>query len=95
MPSSISNIKSSGIERWLECRLDKGMFSNEVAVTYPADGNSQKSVFVEKSSVQGNAGEKGKVRVRVIPGEIGNAMAVLPSANQDIVYIQERDISEE
>jgi len=30
---------------WLRCQLDKGMFSDEVAVTYPPKGPWQKSVF--------------------------------------------------
>jgi len=33
-------------ERWLRCQLDEGMFSDEVAVTYPPKGKWQKSVFV-------------------------------------------------
>ncbi len=32
--------------RWLTCRVNKGMFSHELVVTYPAEGEKQKSVFV-------------------------------------------------
>jgi len=36
--------------RWLMYRIDKGMFSDELAVTYPAEGEKQKSVFVSTST---------------------------------------------
>lgn len=79
---------------WLECRLDKGMFSDEVAVTYPAEGPWQKSVFVEKSFVKGCLGGLGKVRVIMVQN--GESMIVtLPSPEQDIVYVNAGEISEE
>jgi hypothetical protein len=81
-------------ERWLECKLDKGMFSDEIAVTYPPEGNTQKSVFVESTAVRGTPGNRGRVLVRVIRRN-GNTIAVLPSPNQDIVYVQAGDISGE
>jgi hypothetical protein len=40
MPTSESR------EKWLTCKLDRGMFSDEVAVTYPPTEHWQKSVFV-------------------------------------------------
>jgi hypothetical protein len=39
-------------EQWLRCKVDRGMFSDEVAVTYPATTPWQKSVFVPRSSVR-------------------------------------------
>lgn len=78
---------------WLACKLDKGMFSDEMAVTYPAEGALQKSVFVEKSAVEGVLGERGRVRVQLVR-QNGSVLAVLPSANQDIVYVQPQDIAE-
>ena len=80
--------------RWLRCQLDKGMFSDEVAVTYPPHGQWQKSVFVDADSVEGSTGEIGRVRVKVIRRD-GSLMAVLPSSNQDFVIVQAGDISEE
>lgn len=79
--------------RWLTCRVDKGMFSDELAVTYPADGAWQKSVFVSASDVEGKPGQQGRVRVRLVPRN-GHLMAVLPSANQDIVTVREADLSQ-
>lgn len=81
-------------ERWLSCQLDQGMFSDEVAVTYPTHGKWQKSVFVEKKLVRGTTGSEGKVRVRVLKRN-GSMIAILPSPNQDVVYVQAGDVSEE
>lgn len=77
---------------WLVCRIDKGMFSDELAVTYPPQGEKQKSVFVASSDVQGGPGHQGRVRVRVVRRN-GHLLAVLPSANQDIVTVNEGDVS--
>lgn len=77
---------------WLTCRIDKGMFSDELAVTYPAEGAWQKSVFVPATAVQGVKGNTGQVRVTVVRRN-GNLLAVLPSATQDIVTVREGDVS--
>jgi hypothetical protein len=79
-------------DRWLTCRIDKGMFSDEAAVTYPAQGKWQKSVFVPDSVIQGQPGETGKVRV-VVVRQNGTIVAVLPSAERDIVTVQEADLT--
>ena len=41
---------------WRRCQLDKGTFSDEVAVTYPPQGPWQKSVFVDANLVEGTVG---------------------------------------
>ena len=41
-------------EQWLDCQLDKGMFSDEVAVTYPPEGQAVRSVFVPLNTVKGS-----------------------------------------
>jgi hypothetical protein len=84
---------SQGGQGWLACKLDKGMCSDEMAVTYPAEGGLQKSVFVEKSAVEASPGERGRVGVRLVR-QNGCVLAVLPSSNQDIVYVQPQDIAE-
>jgi hypothetical protein len=78
--------------RWLTCGVDKGMFSDELAVTYPAEGTWQKSVFVPARDVEGRPGSRGRVRVRIVRRN-GHLMAVLPSATQDIVTVNEGDVS--
>ena len=80
-------------EGWLECQVDTGMFSDELAVTYPPRGAWQKSVFVDRRAVKGDIGAVGKVRV-VVLRQNGSLMAVLPSPEQDIVYVMPGDISE-
>ncbi len=79
-------------EAWLECQVDKGMFSDELAVTYPARGAWQKSVFVDRHAVKGEIGTVGKVRVTILRKD-ESIMAVLPSPEQDIVYVAAGDIS--
>jgi hypothetical protein len=78
--------------RWLLCRIDKGMFSDELAVTYPAEGEKQKSVFVSNAVIQGQPGQTGKVRVTLVRRN-GTLFAVLPSSNQDIVTVREADLT--
>lgn len=81
-------------ERWLSCLLDKGMFSDEIAVTYPRSGPIKKSVFVPRVKVRGKVGEGGTVRVVIIRAS-GKMMAVLPSSCRDVVVIAEADVSEQ
>jgi hypothetical protein len=80
---------------WLRCRLDNGMFSDEVAVTYPASAEHwQKSVFVPISCVRGlqPQGEgQGEVKVNVLIKD-GARFAVLPSSQRDIVKIEGADL---
>ncbi len=81
------------VEKWLECHVDKGMFSDELAVSYPPTGQYLKSVFVPKGAVQGSLGKKGKVRVCLVRRD-GKLMAVLPSSRKDIVVVSESDVSQ-
>jgi hypothetical protein len=90
MPTAKTPIKAE--MRWLTCRIDKGMFSDELVVTYPVEGTLQKSVFVAASDVEGVPEKQGRVRVRVVPSN-GHIMAVLPSADQDIVSVREADLT--
>jgi hypothetical protein len=79
-------------EHWLACKVDRGMFSDEVAVTYPATEQWQKSVFVPAGFVRHiRPGEVGEVRVRVLMKD-GKRYAVLPSSQRDIVKIEESDL---
>lgn len=85
---------TQAVGKWLQCSIDEGMFSDELAVTYPSSGQWQKSVFVERSDVKGRAGTVGKVRVTVVRRN-GALLATLPSPERDIVYVNAEDISEE
>lgn len=77
---------------WLRCRLDKGMFSDEVAVTYPAvEKDWQQSVFVPRSFVRAESEHRGEVMVSVFESD-GAQFAVLPSAPDEIVEIVGDDL---
>lgn len=79
--------------QYLACILDKGMFSDEVAVTYPRDGAPKKSVFVPKHRTIGSPGASGKVQV-VVVSRNNRVYAVLPSAESDLVEVDSIDLSE-
>lgn len=83
---------------WLLCRLDDGMFSDEVAVTYPAAAkeNWQKSVFVPAVYVRRHGGgvHQGEVKVNVLVKD-GKRYAVLPSPLGDIVSVQDADLKQQ
>jgi hypothetical protein len=78
---------------WLRCRVDSGMFSDEVAVTYPASASSprQKSVFVPRSYIRGEKENQGEVMVSVVVRD-GTRFAVLPSSDRDIVKPEDDDL---
>jgi hypothetical protein len=80
-------------DRWLNCQIDQGMFSDEMAVSYPPNGQTILSVFVPASLVKGSPGHRGKVRVVVMQRQ-GKTFAVLPSTDRSIVSVAEHDISE-
>jgi hypothetical protein len=82
---------------WLKCRVSKGMFSDEVAVTYPVAGGTfgASSFFVPKEDVQGAAEEgcavDGKVSVRFFK-EGATVWAILPAESQPVIKVSEQDL---
>lgn len=91
----LSDFGGTQIMAWLRCRLDSGMFSDEVAVTYPAaSSESQKSVFVPRSYVRCESEHQGEVMVKVVV-EDGNRYAVLPSSERDIVRAEDGDLRQQ
>ena len=84
--------ESDSGEQWLACKVDRGMFSDEIAVTYPETEQWQKSVFVPAGFVRHfTPGDVGEVRVVVLTKD-GKRYAVLPSSQRDIVKIEESDL---
>ena len=81
---------------WLLCRLDSGMFSDEVAVTYPASSSNhwQKSVFVLRTFVRSASEHEGEVKVRVLVRD-GEKFAVLPTPDDDIVRVEGADLKQQ
>ncbi len=78
---------------WLRCRVVKGMFSDEVAVTYPGvpDRPDQVSVFLPRSCVRAQTEDQGEVMVDVIV-EDGIHLARLPSEYPVVVEAEESDL---
>ena len=82
------------MKAWLRCRVERGMFSNERAVTYPADSKMwewQQSVFVPASKVLVHGENDGEVLVTVVETDAGR-YAVLPSACWDTVTPADADL---
>jgi hypothetical protein len=75
---------------WLKCRVFKGMFSDELAVTCGGT-----SVFVPKENVNAASAEggavDGSVHVRFFR-EGKTVWAILPAESQPIVQIDEADL---
>jgi hypothetical protein len=96
MSSNKFDEQGSGMTGWLLCRLDSGMFSDEVAVTYPAASSNhwQKSVFVPRTFVRSASEHQGEVKVRVVVKD-GARYAVLPSPRGDIVRIEGADLKQQ
>lgn len=79
---------------WLRCRLDIGMFSDEMAVTYPPFGSQwQKSVFVPTACVHREDARSGMVKVDVLVKD-GARFAVLPSQQRDVVKVHDGDLQQ-
>ncbi|HSZ59319.1 MAG TPA: hypothetical protein VK797_26995 [Tepidisphaeraceae bacterium] len=79
-------------EQWLRCRIVKGMFSDELAITYlPRGATNATSVFVPKDFVNGDINQEGKVKVMVFR-EGDSAWAVLPSAQKMVIPVDEADL---
>jgi hypothetical protein len=82
--------------RWLRCQLNRGMFGDEVAVTYPATGSKLCSVFVPRTEVrvEGDNERIGVVRVKVLRFDGPHVVAVLPTDESTLVAVKEDDLSE-
>ena len=84
---------ATATDRWLTCRVDKGMFSDERAVTYPATGEMRVSMFVPVEAVHGEPGGLGKVRVKVMHhGD--TTVAILPTDYSEAVAVADTDLSD-
>lgn len=79
---------------WLKVRVDDGMFSDELAVSYPPTGNKYTmSIFVPREHVRMESKHQGDVRVNVIE-EAGANWAILPTPYRDIVEVNAADLRE-
>jgi hypothetical protein len=79
-------------EKWLRCRVYKGMFSDELAIRYVSrDGNCPVAVFVPKGLVEGKIDEEGRVKVTAFH-QGNSAWAVLPSDQQLVIPVDDADL---
>jgi hypothetical protein len=81
------------VQRWLKCTVQKGMFSDERAVSYPPTGACASSVFVPEKEVEGDVGQQGRVRVQYFQ-QGKSAWAVLPAEDQPIIRVRQTDLAE-
>jgi len=79
-------------EKWLLCRIAKGMFSDETAITYSWPGSRETSVFVPSQFVRKDDGDTGRVKVLVF-SKGPQTWAVLPNENREEVLVRAADIS--
>jgi hypothetical protein len=80
--------------QWLKCDIQKGMFSDEVAVTCPTRGSERGkhvSVFVPRGQVRGDVGQKGRVRVQCFERD-DVLWCVLPAENQPVISVNQDDL---
>jgi hypothetical protein len=76
---------------WLKCKIDKGMFSDEVCITYAGY-----SCFIGKQDVKGEIGQDGLVRVSLM-GMINSnfeLLAILPDGHS-VLFDKSSIIEEE
>lgn len=74
--------------KWLKCKVDKGMFSDEVTVTIKSRDGEQIAVFVPKQAADH---QKNLVRVNAFEQQ-GKTLAVLPDAYQSVVDVSDADL---
>jgi hypothetical protein len=73
-------------DRWLVCGVDKGMFSDEMAVEY-----RDRSYFILKRFIETMQAGQAKVRVRVFD-QSGRTWAVLPTEDSATIAVEQKDL---
>ena len=74
--------------KWLKCKIDRGMFSDEFTVTVHTRTGEAIAVFVPKDAADD---QKNLVKVRAFE-EQGKTMAVLPDEYQSVVDVSATDL---
>lgn len=74
--------------KWLKCKIDKGMFSDEFTVTVQSRTGEAIAVFVPKQAADD---KKSLVRVKAIE-QGGQTIAVLPDVNRSVVDVSAADL---
>ena len=74
--------------KWLRCKVDKGMFSDEFTVTVKTRTGEPVAVFVPRTEADDR---KNLVKVRAFE-EQGETLAVLPDGHQSVVHVSDADL---
>jgi hypothetical protein len=74
--------------KWLKCKVDKGMFSDEYTVTVQSATGEAIAVFVPKEAADDR---QNRVQVRAFERQ-GRAVAVLPDENQSVIDVSAADL---
>lgn len=74
--------------KWLKCKVDKGMFSDEFTVTVHTAAGETIAVFVPKSSADDR---KNLVQVKAFEQQ-GKTIAVLPDEHRSVIDVSAADL---
>ena len=74
--------------KWLRCKIDKGMFSDEFTVTVQSRSGEAIAVFVPKQAADD---QKNLVQVKAFEDE-GKTIAVLPDEHRSVVDVRDCDL---
>ena len=74
--------------KWLKCKIDKGMFSDEFTVTVHTRTGEAVAVFVPRAAADD---QNSLVRVKAFEEE-GRTLAVLPDEHQSVVDVSDTDL---
>ncbi len=74
--------------KWLKCTITKGMFSDEVTVSVRTSSGENVAVFVPKDYAQV---DQNRVKVQVVERS-GQAVALLPDANQSVIDVDASEL---
>jgi hypothetical protein len=74
--------------KWLKCKIEKGMFSDEFTVTVRSSAGEEIAVFVPRRSADDRTN---RVQVKTFEHE-GRTIAVLPDEHQSTVDVNAGDL---
>lgn len=74
--------------RWLKCKIEKGMFSDEFTVTVRTSSGEDVAVFVPRQAADD---QKSLVQVKAFEKQ-GRMIAVLPDANRSVIDVSTADL---
>jgi hypothetical protein len=74
--------------KWLKCKIEKGMFSDELTVTVHTCNGESIAVFVPKQAADR---QNNRVQVKAFEKH-GKMIAVLPDENQSVIDVRTADL---